>query len=132
MELRETTAIHSTTLIATARGWRLQFAFPGPDARYRWDYFEISQVSLSDFRQRLQAAFAKFEQMSAFAQSQAELVAELESNITVRVNGPFAGVCLCGYRKLFSSRDGLDVLLLQLDRVAERGRTLTTTLAAMG
>lgn len=65
----------------------------------------------------------------AVAQADTELVNRFDSDITVRVNGMFYGVCLCGYRNPITSRASLRAFFRQLDKVAERGDALVATLA---
>lgn len=115
----------SAEVIANENGWKIKFAFRGPDLRYNFDYLTISPNELPHFRQGLLGGMEKYIKMKNILDATSEMV-DTFGYVTIRVGGIWDGVCIMTYRLRIKDSTTMNSFISALDKAKQRGSILVS------
>lgn len=86
-------------LVVSAKGWNIQYYFPGLDRRYNGTFFRISGNDIDKYIDAWQNNFAKYLEYKKTLPVGMEFhtVGEMHMNIYVNRGCGYSGVCLTSY-----------------------------------
>src|SRR5690606_10774512 len=112
------------SLVATAKGWRVEFAFPGPDHRYNYTLFKLNPRELGALALAYPSAYRRYRELSRQFPIGSTVTEAFGSHLTIRVNDFADGVCLANYRAPVRTESELQQRLRILQDVPVRGARL--------
>lgn len=131
MEIKEALAIADGSLIATAKGWKIKFAFAGPDRRYQYTFLDLGLREVDTLIKDYPLAFERYERLKRELPATAKANETFSANLTIRVNDFAEGVCLAAYRAPIKTRRELELYVDILRKAQLRGAELMQAAAAL-
>ena len=95
-------------LTVQAGRWSIEYYFPGPDLRYRGDFFSIRGQDLGDHIDNLIITFRKYQELLDAFDDGEEFVKQAQMGMAIRVGGYRPGVCVQPYHLCMSTTQRLE------------------------
>jgi len=107
-------------LVVEKTKWMVQYYFPGPDLRHNGEFYEVLGSNISDVVNAYKANYTKFSELKRSIPGGGEYKEGGLGKMTIRVNGHFEGVCVCGYKMPIKTQSQLNDLLADYAYCSQR------------
>lgn len=115
----------------TAKGWHIEYYFPGPDMRYNGTFVKVSGTSVPNYIAAFHDNWAKYIQLKGRVPQGGQFETPGSCGMVIRVGGFRSGVCLQSYHMPIASEAELKRVVQSYQYAQTRASQIQQMLAAL-
>ena len=94
-----------------AKGWLIQYYFPGPDRRYNGTFVKINGQDINKYIKAWRANYRKYSDLKKEIPEGGTYQVDGEMYMKIYIGGPFDGVCLRSYHMCTRTSDKIEAII---------------------